>query len=159
MTDRTLDADDLLRAQLDMAGNERLREIHAYWASRIVDGRLPARRDIEPGDIPRLLPGLFLVDLIAGPPRRFQYRLVGTQIARIEGELTGKYLDEIMRADTAAEVVRHYEDACRRQIYVCDRSLEWPDRDTVDYSVLLLPLAEDGRTVDRLLGYALYRTV
>jgi hypothetical protein len=159
MTVDTLTSDIRLRDQLADARNAPLRALHAYWASKRTDGRLPGRRDIDPSEIPQLLPALFLVDISAGPPRRFRFRLVGTQIVFLEGEITGKYLDEIMRIDLAADIVRHYEDACRGVAYVCDRSLEWQNRDHVDYSVLLLPLADDGVTVDRLVGYALYRNL
>jgi len=159
MTVDSLISDSTLHDQLAESRHRPLRELHAYWDGKRADGRLPGRRHIDPSEIPHLLPALFLVDVSAGPPRRFRFRLVGTQIVFVEGEITGKHLDEIMRTDLVADIVRHYEDACRGIVYVCDRSLEWQDRDHVDYSVLLLPLADDGMTVDRLVGYALYRNL
>lgn len=149
--------DPRLVSQLSKAENRPLREIHAYWSSRIVDGRLPARRDIDATEIPRLLPNVFLLDVVPGPPTRYRFRLVGTRITVVEGEHRGRYLDEYTELNRNSAVLRQYEDACRGVVYLRDNTLVWQDRDHVDYTVLLLPLAEDGVTVDALLGYALYR--
>lgn len=149
--------DSRLFSQLDGAGNQPLREIHGYWSGKIVGGRLPSRRDIDPVEIPRLLPNLFLLDVIAGPPARYRFRLVGTRIAQVEGEHRGRYLDEYTELNKNPAVLRQYDDACGGVIYLRDNTLVWQDRPHVDYTVLLLPLAEDGTTVDTLLGYALYR--
>jgi hypothetical protein len=153
----TLQDDPRLISQLSKAENRPLREAHAYWSGKIVDGRLPSRRDIDATEIPRLLPNLFLLDVVSGTPTRYRFRLVGTRIAQIEGEHRGRYLDEYTELNQNPAVLRHYKDACRGVVYLRDNTLYWQDRDHVDYTVLLLPLAEDGVTVDALLGYALYR--
>ena len=40
---------------------------------------MPSRRDLDPCEIPQLLPYLILVDVFSDPPD-FRYRLIGTQI-------------------------------------------------------------------------------
>ena len=51
-------------------------ELFAYWASRRHGAKLPARRDLHPGDIKRLLPTLSLIDVVGDPPD-FRIRLAG----------------------------------------------------------------------------------
>jgi hypothetical protein len=157
MTLLTQQDDPRLVSQLSKAENRPLREVQAYWSGKIADGRLPSRRHIDATEIPRLLPNLFLLDVVPGPPTRYRFRLVGTRIAQVEGEHRGRYLDEYTELNENPAVLRQYEDACRGVIYLRDNTLVWQDRPHVDYTVLLLPLAEDGATVDALLGYALYR--
>ena len=149
--------DRRLPEPLAAADNAPMRRLFRYWSSKRRDGRLPSRRGIDPTEIPALLPWLFLTDVLPGPPARFRFRLVGTRIAAVEGEHRGRYLDEYGELNKNPAVLQHYEDACRGVIYLRDNTLVWRDRDHVDYTVLLLPLAEDGATVDTLLGYSLYR--
>src|SRR5262249_50879801 len=79
---------------LRKAENRQFLEFHEYWLRKSADKAMPARADIDPVDIPQLLADVFLVDVVAGNPCRFRFRLVGTRIAELEGEITNKYLDE-----------------------------------------------------------------
>ena len=56
---------------------------------------MPSRADIDPVDIPRLLPDVMLVERFADG--RYRYRLIGTENSRAHGmNATGRYLDEIV---------------------------------------------------------------
>jgi hypothetical protein len=74
------------RAQLVMQGQ---RELFDYWL-RSADGRrMPARSDLDPLKVPRLLPHMGLIDLRAGPAEA-AFRLAGTRLHEIYGqEITG----------------------------------------------------------------------
>lgn len=50
-----------------------------YWEAKIVDGRLPPSRDIEPLDIPCLLPQIILFYVVRDP-WNFRFRLIGTNV-------------------------------------------------------------------------------
>jgi hypothetical protein len=51
-----------------------------YWRSKApAEGTLPGRRHIDPLDVPRLLPHIWLVDVV-DEPRRFRVRLLGTAL-------------------------------------------------------------------------------
>src|SRR3546814_12310908 len=56
----------------------KLRRLYEYWCSRCQGGALPSRRDIDPLDIPDLLPNLFLLDVI-GDAEDFVFRLAGSR--------------------------------------------------------------------------------
>src|SRR4051794_16959490 len=81
-------------------------ELFAYWASRKAGARLPARRDLDPADIKRLLPSLCLIDVLAGAPRAglvdYRVRLAGTGLYGVYGrEITGRRLAEVYSAPAA----------------------------------------------------------
>ena len=50
-------------------------DLYRYWDGRRNGRRMPARRDIDPADIPGLLPH---VSLIHKPDGQFRFRLVGS---------------------------------------------------------------------------------
>ena len=58
-----------------------VRQFLDYWESRRRGrSRMPGRPNLDPADIPGLLPGVFLVDvLLSGSGLRFRYRLLGTE--------------------------------------------------------------------------------
>ena len=61
-----------------------------YWQEKCAGRLMPARADIDPGDLRRFLPHITLVDVV-DDPRRFVYRLVGTSEVELRGfDPTGK---------------------------------------------------------------------
>jgi hypothetical protein len=63
-----------------------LREFHEYWRALAKGNRLPSRSQVDPVEIPSLLPNLFMIDVITGPPEpSFRYRLAGTEITKMYG--------------------------------------------------------------------------
>lgn len=151
--------DSRLLGPLAAPENVPMRQLFDYWSSRRTGGRLPSRRDIDPVDIPQLLPCLILVDVLPGRPVGFRFRLSGTRIAAVEGEHRGKTLEQLIPPQRLPGIARQYVDAWRGMLYLRDSTLQWQDRPHVDYTVLLLPLAEDGETVDTLIGYCRYHNV
>ena len=68
---------------------ERLwKQLHHYWLSKHVDGRVPSRSDIDPiVEIPQLVKNLILLDA----RDNFTYRLVGSEVVERHGmDMTGK---------------------------------------------------------------------
>lgn len=65
---------------------------HHYWLSRCRDGRLPAKADIDPVDIPALLPHLIMTRVLRDDPDAldFEYRLIGEAIIQRMGSLVGR---------------------------------------------------------------------
>ena len=52
-------------------------DLYHYWLAKRGDRAMPARKDINPAEIPVLLPYLVIVDKAED---RFRYRLVGTAV-------------------------------------------------------------------------------
>ena len=151
-----LTIDDGLDEALRRPENASLRDFFGYWQGKRRGERLPARVDIEPTEIPQLLPNIFLVDVVAGERPRFRFRLVGTTIVSMEFEMTNAYLDELVAEVEATPMGRHYRDAAGGRIYLRRQRLDWRERGYINYDVLLLPLADDGETINMLFGLAVY---
>jgi hypothetical protein len=130
-------------------------ELFAYWASRRQGARLPGRRDLEPGDLKRLLPTLSLIDVARGEPLDFRIRLAGTGLYDVYGrEITGRPLSEVYNSAAAdywrgelAAVVRQARPA------VGVHSLAWRGASHLSLLWMRLPLASNGADVDMILGY------
>jgi len=72
--------------------------LHRYWISR-AGGMAPQRGDIDPAEIKRLLPYLYIVRY-ERDPFRVRYILTGTEADRWNGfNLTGRYVDEFLVPD------------------------------------------------------------
>src|SRR5271163_2944830 len=102
--------------------DERLRAAYDYWR-RIAAGKaMPCRRDLDPADIPRLLPHVMLVDVLADG--RYRYRLIGTANAREHGmNATGLSLDAAMKGEYRAHVLRLYDESVRERRALYSESL------------------------------------
>src|SRR5688572_27444072 len=94
-------ADRLRRLELPQIRSQRVHRLHEYWRSKAgAQGSVPRRRDIDPTELPDLLPNLMLLD-VERNPLRFRYRLVGTRIVDFSyRDFTGTYLDEAGWAET-----------------------------------------------------------
>src|SRR5258708_36533592 len=76
-------------------GDPRLQEAYGYWLQMCAGRALPSRRDLDPVDIPKLLPHVLLVEVHDGG--RYRYRLIGTENVREHGmDATGRYLDDVL---------------------------------------------------------------
>jgi len=136
-----------------------VRDMVAYWRSiHPQGGGLPGWQHFEPLDVPRLLPGIWLLD-VAGEPPRFRCRLLGTAVVWALGfDITGRYLDEALPEYPGSEAER------MDLAVVADRQPRWrrgpptmhTDRYLAELEVVTLPLARDGYTVDILLNYTHY---
>src|SRR3546814_21164581 len=71
---------------LDFLGqcSPRIRRAWDYWTAKRGDRPMPSRRDIDPAEIPDLLPYLVLTAVLPAPPF-LRYRLVGTRQVAIRG--------------------------------------------------------------------------
>lgn len=146
--------------QADQIESPRIRQLFAYWQSRCRGGGLPRRADIDPADIPQLMPNILIVD-IEYEPFRVRYRLVGTQIVETTGfEFTGRYLDEIILPDDEGPFLESYQLAAEHKTAVLAR-ISWRlDAETTgEYDACFLPLSEDGVTVDKVLAMECYDTL
>ena len=153
---KPVEATPELREFLQRPGNATFLEFYEYWLRQGAGKAMPARADIDPLDIPQLLANVFLMDVMPGPPQRFRFRLVGTRIAELEGEMTNKFLDEFVPGAAGTAMARHYEDTVEGRLSVRRETLHWRKREYINYDVLLLPLSSDGRIVDMLIGFARY---
>ncbi len=127
------------------------RELYDYWRSKFAEGRLPARADIDPIELHRLMPVMFLVDVVqTNDQPRFRMRLLGTEInSRFDRDAKGMWMDEdeILR-NVLPDFYATVES--RRPRY--RPSARHAKKEYLTYDRLILPLASDGETVDMVIG-------
>lgn len=132
--------------------SEKLRQLYAYRHSKISDGRLPSRASIDPAELPKLLPHIFLVG-VERDPLRFRFRLIGTQVCSWAGrDMTGRYTDDPEYGPRGPIVSQQYaEVVAQRCPLYSEQPAARPDRGYIYYDRIVLPLASDGKAVDLLL--------
>jgi hypothetical protein len=114
---------------------------------------MPSRADIDPVEIPKLLPDVMLVERLEDG--RYRYRLIGTENSRAHGvNATGRFLDEVLPGpDYGAHVLGLYDECVeqRRALYseclFFAPSRRDPERHT---KVLFMPLSSDGGAVNMI---------
>jgi hypothetical protein len=132
-----------------------VQRFYDYWLSVAPPGQLPGRQHIAPEDLAPLLSRLWLVDVYRNP-LRFRYRLVGTAVVEsIHRELTGGWLDEVQPEIIHIATVHdryHFVAETGRPTWRRGRT-HW-ERDPLHRTIenCLVPLAADGKTVDKILA-------
>ncbi|MGH6968867.1 MAG: PAS domain-containing protein [Stellaceae bacterium] len=126
---------------------------YAYWRGKCRLGVLPRRRDIDPTEIPRLLPHLLITELVDGGAR-LRYRLAGTAVvAAYGGELTGKHCDEACPPERRASIMAHYRLICvRKQPLLLRHRYLSSQQVPLTCHRLVMPLSEDGDTVSQFVA-------
>ncbi len=130
--------------------NRTLREVYTYWLKMKGDKGLPTRADLDPVQIPHLLPNISLID-VEYQPRRYRMRLIGTETVRALGEdPTGTYLDDNLQANALLKSRYDWLVENKRPYFYCDK-LMWSDKKFLEYQTIGLPLSRNGVDVDIIM--------
>ena len=116
------------------------------------------RRAFDPVDVPRLLPYLFLVDLI-DDGRDFRYRLIGGHIREHSpANFAGRRLSEIQDIGSQGRLREIYRRAVADAAPVAARIPYATPELAADshYDLLVVPLADDAGRLSQLIGIAVY---
>ena len=139
------------RAQLVLKGQ---RELFDYWLTSAGRRRIPARSDLDPLKIPRLLPDIGLIELKGGVDES-RFRLAGTRLHHVYGqEITGKPTRDVFSGERAG-YWHGVHQALVTKGSPLSGAVKGParDREHIVLFWLRLPLSEDGQLVDRILCY------
>src|SRR5271154_1583883 len=135
----------------------RLRRLLHDWDDRRRGRQFPSRADFTPFDLKYILGNLSLLD-VDYDPLRFRYRIHATNLSRrMKKEMTNKNIDDIPVSDHAMRVRKHFTEVIQRRVPVIYKrggsDSDFPD-DLLphDYEVLVLPLSNDGITINMLMS-------
>ena len=112
---------------------------------------MPARVDIDPSEILKILPHIFLLDVRA-EPLDFRYRLIGTKMdEHMMGSYTGLWMSEIPHQKPPSRIW----SSCRRVVTEAEPlSSDTPyigkNKEFLTTEDLIMPLADDDETVNML---------
>lgn len=139
--------------------SERLLEVVDYWELVRGDRMMPKRDDIDPLRMsPHLLPHLELIDVDWQPNIRFRWRLIGTHVTTaVARDCTGKSFEELYLG-------KDFEQVSAPFAWVANNAqpLRWYGtsgfigKEWQSYEGIYLPLSDDGKTVDMILGAVQY---
>lgn len=133
-------------------------ELHTFLQKISPDDGLPSRRDVDPTDVPNLLPHLMIIELGTGIEQH-RYRLAGSNVAASAGlDYTGKRL-----IDVHPTLVERPESHAFIEEIRESRLPHWyngpPRADhrnkVVRIQNLIAPMSENGKSIDSLLGVSI----
>ncbi|MEZ5669725.1 MAG: PAS domain-containing protein [Alphaproteobacteria bacterium] len=129
-----------------------------YWQKLARDRAMPRRRELDPTDIPRLLPYTILLD-IQHDPLDFYIRVAGQHIIDNYGRTPVRCTINTLISENPS--IRRFADSFRlcvqqrRPVVVEDRFVGADDLRKRTYGVIL-PLADDRDEVSHLLCFSVY---
>lgn len=138
-----------------------LLEFLAYWRGLVrPDGSLPARSDISPFELRRLLAGIAMIDVLPSEdpqyPYRYRWRLLGTSHQQhLKVDLTGKYFEDVHIPERLALAHRAFVPIIRerRPGYLRMSSSGFTVTSVINYfERIMAPLSADGTHVNMLIG-------
>ena len=129
-----------------------IRKLFEYWEILRGKRNCPSRSDFEPSAIPELLEFISLVDVSSKTPR-FVYRLMGTRVVHLLGkELTGEAVGTGVKRSELVSVIQRYESVADNMAPFYHRNfLQEEFDDYTEVERLMLPLSNDGKTVNIIL--------
>jgi hypothetical protein len=137
----------MLVFQSSMLNSPRLREAYAYWDAKRRNKLMPSRKDIDPVEIPRLLPYVILIDVVR-EPLDFRYRLMGTQACDImRGDFTGQLFSKIPGKKERALWQEYDALVSSKAPMYWQTPYVGPERFLRNFENILLPLSNDGVNV------------
>lgn len=137
-------ADDILQPAI--------RGLYAYWREAAVDGRIPARADL---DVLRMKPVLGSIVLFERmpPEGRYRYRLIGTKVVERDGfDWTGRFVDTVPMPQYRDLILARIAELEVRRQPLLVRNRQMFNDVWYDYECLWLPLAGDHRSIDMFLS-------
>jgi len=131
----------------------RLSELYGYWDEKRGTRRAPRRQDIDPVDIPHILPHMFICEVLRDPAD-YLVTLFGTALVQAFGaDLTNRTFNGICESPLTSSIREEYDRVTESFAPIfAARDAGWLGRDYVRYSRLLLPLSDDDQTVNKLFG-------
>lgn len=136
--------------------DHRLRRLYDYWDGLRGARICPSRREVDPLQLQFILGNVSLIDVIADC-RDFRIRLHGTELARRSGrELTGYLLSDLADADFRDRAVVSFTRVVTSAAPLHSLGQRTFDNRHVPYECVMLPLSDNGRSVDTLLNGIIY---
>lgn len=127
-------------------------ELFDYWNRQRGNRAAPTRNSIEPADIRRILPDLFIIQKT--PEGEILFRLAGTQLCTLFGqELRGLEFSAIWDTYSFNHVNLLTGDVLSTvKPAFLEASALRSDQSTTEIEVVILPLASENHKIDRALG-------
>ena len=127
------------------------------WKKQADGKPMPMRRSMTPRALKGFLPRVAINERVSIHPPRFKWRLMGTQVAQVLGERTGKYMDEdapprqVARWNASLDLVLR----TARLMRFCGRVLA-NNKTFLASELLFMPLSDDTGAPCFVMGFGHY---
>lgn len=125
-----------------------------YWRDKGDGDKFPALADMDAVEIPDMWPFCFVIGVSGDEDTRFTY--VGDQVVfDVPGLLPSTTLSALPECSLVRHATAYVDQVLRRKVPVT-KGGEFAAENgaTIQFRSILLPLGEDGRTIDYLFGAA-----
>jgi hypothetical protein len=131
--------------------------IHAlfdYWNAMRAGRPAPLRSEIQPGDIKRLLPHVFILE--REDAQTYRFRLAGTGLCGVYGmEFRNHNLLSMWQEECHASLSHALSEVTKNaSVSIVEYTAATNDRREATFEMILLPLAQDNGAITRVLGAA-----
>lgn len=128
----------------------RQRDFYELWTRIRGDRRMPSRAEFPFHELAPWLEGLHLVEVL--PDGDFLFRVFATKSAmRLDAEYTGRRFSELPRSWILQDALLDYRRvAATGEPLFTDRTRRQEDGRMYSWRRLIMPVGDDGRTVDHL---------
>ncbi len=122
-----------------------------YWNQKRGSKALPARDDIDPSEILKILPHVFLLD-VRPEPLDFRYRLIGTKMdEHMTGSYSGLWMSEIPHQKAPSRIWASCRQVVeQKQPLSSDTPYVGKHKEFLTTEDLIMPLSDDGEQVNML---------
>lgn len=142
----------------DLPMREDMAQVFAHMEAKRADRQYCSRRDVSPAQLGKFLPRITILEPVfddAGSVVDASYRLMGTEISTLYGEATGELISSYHGEMVQARVceIANFCIQSKGPAIGLSKALS-NGRQSVDVSVLYVPLSADGETVNQFLIYS-----
>lgn len=141
-----------------------IRTLDRWWREkRLSTGLYPKRTDVDPIELgATLIPWLFIASVIRGKTDMdYRFRLIGTANARLVGhDATGVLASELFGSSDRTMIKTSFDETLKKGEPTFWRAaIPHKHHFPVPVFRALYPLADDGKTVDHIVGTAIPENV
>ncbi len=152
------DGVNLLRAEeiSKQHADRRVGALLEFWRKSCGVHTIPSQADLDLVSIPRLLPNVFIIDAVEN--RTFRYRYMGTALdAHLGTSLTGRTFDAFRSGRVLEEITAFFMRVITHfEMGILTTRLPSETLGTATYTRVGLPIADDHKTPNKVLGLLLF---
>jgi hypothetical protein len=122
-----------------------------YWKEKRGTRLMPSRSDIDPAEIAKILPHVFLLD-VKRDPIDFRYRLIGAKMDEyMLGRYTGMWMSQIPHQAPPSQIHANCRKAVTDRVpFLANTPYVGKNKEFLTTEDLIMPLADDGERADML---------
>ena len=142
---------------IDAPRHPKIQLLHSYWDEKRHGRAMPSRADIDPVDIPALLPNILMYNVDG--PGRYTVRLQGEAVRAFVGiNTTGQPAGSIMKTRAAQVMIDILDSvvAARTAKFRLGKAHWHKEKAHRDFEACLLPLSADGNAVNIILAAVVF---